>query len=165
MVVQGHAGKAVVRDDVPDHFVAKGEISWTGGIDPDARALSDDPIVRSVVPNNRVLEHPVRQLGRRLWGWRVRSQSDSAVEGVVMHGVAGEEVAERRSGFIAEKNSAGIQIDFVVRQSRMVHSDQMNPLAAVLSFACFKSGLTGATGSGVVEALIIVRDVVFRDDD
>ena len=93
----------------------------------------------------------------------MRGQRNAAIQGVVVHRVAGDHVFRVHPGLIAEQYTAGVQVHFVVRYRHPERAYQVDSLAAVVAFAGFKRGLPGARAGGIVEALVVVGDMVTRN--
>ncbi len=66
MVVDRDPRETIVHDHVANHFVAEEYDFPVRERKSDTRARSDESVARSIISSDRVIEHSVGQLGRRL---------------------------------------------------------------------------------------------------
>ena len=77
--------------------------------------------------------------------------------------VSENQIVMRCTGVIRQQNPAGIFLDEVIRDDRMVNAHEMNSLAAVEVFGRLKAGNAGAREGADIQADIVLHDVIVRD--
>src|SRR5580700_2714513 len=134
VAVEGDARQTVIYESVFGDHVPGDNATRTRGKNSDAcsRTRFLKAVVRDKIFRNGVVNDSRDERGRR-----VRSERDTAVEGIVANRVATDEIVVRWAGVVADQNAAGVTFDGIVCDRGMVHSGKMNRFAAVESLVEF----------------------------